>query len=786
MSTARVRLIELPRVAVCVVAGVLVGALVLLLPLGSVSAQMRLFDVSNLLAAALATGCAGWRARRSVERHRWSWWAMAAACGMWSVGQVGWLWLTLTGTYSYPSPADIAYFMFPVLACFALVLHPSNVEAQRARRVLDALMTSLAVGLIIWRTALSEVVQAVQASDVLARSVTIAYPVLDVLLLVLAVLTLLRTRLSLGLVTAGLTAFAIADIAFVHDVALGIVVLTPVDLGWGLGFAGISLSALARPEGLRAPFTAPVVARLTAVLPYVPVAVALVLTLAPYLGERPGVFDELTVSTALVVLLLVRQYLTLRQNWRLTAEIAVREAQLRHQAFYDGLTGLANRALFRDRLEHAVALHARDLRPISVLFLDLDDFKIVNDTLGHAVGDELLVRVSERLRGCVRSGDTVARLGGDEFALLLEDGADPFAAASRISGAFEAPFDLGQQEVEVNVSVGVVERRSGDTPVSADQLLGCADTAMYAAKRSGKGRIVGHSAGMSLVELEDQRLGTVLREAIAHGHITLAYQPIVELRTGRTVAFEALARWTHEGSDIPPVAFIPAATRTGVLAELTDALLAQACAQLATWTTAWSTMWQDRAQPLAVHVNIAPSQLADPAFAQTVTTLIAGHGLVAGQLVLEITESGLIADITTAQTALAQLRRAGVAISLDDFGVGNSSLSRLNDIELDSVKIDRTFVDRIDSEPRRAAFLRALLRLADDISLPVIAEGVETPGQLAELERLGCPLAQGYLLGRPSSAADAAARLGLPTQQAPIVPVTSSAATRRSGSCQVN
>jgi EAL domain-containing protein (putative c-di-GMP-specific phosphodiesterase class I) len=299
---------------------------------------------------------------------------------------------------------------------------------------------------------------------------------------------------------------------------------------------------------------------------------------------------------------------------------------------------------------------------------------------------------------------------------------------------------------------------------------------MYAAKRSGKGRIVGHSDGMSLVELEDQRLGSVLREAIARGDITLAYQPIVDLQTGRRVALEALARWRHEGSDIPPVAFIPAATRTGVLAELTDALLAQACAQLATWTTAW----KGPAQPPSVHVNVAPSQLAEPAFAQSVAALVCAHGLVPGQLVLEITESGLIADIAATQAALAELRRAGVAISLDDFGVGNSSLSRLNDLELDSVKIDRTFVDRIDSEPRRAAFLRALLRLADDISLPVIAEGVETRSQLAELERLGCPLAQGYLLGRPSSAADAAARLGWPSAPTPAGPVDPATAEQRS------
>ena len=200
----------------------------------------RLFDLSNLLAATLAAACATWRARRSVERYRWSWSAMAVGCGMWSIGQVVWLELTLTDSYAYPSPADSAFLLFPVMACVALLLHPGTGEAQRVRRVLDALMTSLAVGLIIWRTAMNDVVAAVGAADGLTRAVTLAYPVLDVLLLVLSVLTLTRTRLSFGLVTAGLAAFAVADIAFVHDVALGVVVLTPIDLGWGLGFTGIA------------------------------------------------------------------------------------------------------------------------------------------------------------------------------------------------------------------------------------------------------------------------------------------------------------------------------------------------------------------------------------------------------------------------------------------------------------------------------------------------------------------------------------------------------------------
>lgn len=747
----------LPRAAVLVV-GVF-GALVLLLPAELVPARVLLTDLSNLAAAALATACTAWRATRSVARYRGSWFALSAGCGMWTAGQVVWIWLTRAEIYSFPSPADVEFLLFPVLACLALLLHPTEGAADRVRRVLDAVMTSLAVGLVIWRVALGAVVRAASADETLSSAVTIAYPALDVLLLVLTVLTLTRSpdaRLSLGLVTAGLVAFSVADITFVYQQVTGTDDLSPVDLGWGVGFACIALAALTRQVRPRDPFTTPIGAPVTGFLPYVPVTAALTLSVVPQLQGKPPPLDELIVAIALVVLLLARQYLTLRQNWRLATQLAARESQLRHQAFHDALTGLANRALFRDRLEHAVDLHARDLRPVSVLFFDLDDFKVVNDTLGHAAGDDLLIRVSERLRGAVRPGDTVARLGGDEFALLLEDGADPFTAAARITGALRTPFDIAGQHVEVPVSVGVVELAPSDTAVSADELLARADTAMYAAKRSGKARIVAHTAGMSLVELEDQRLRTVLRRAIAGGDIGLAYQPIVDLGSGRIVALEALARWRHDGTDVPPATFIDAATRTGVLNELTDALLAEACAQLADWTAGRSDGNQ-----LAVHVNIAPSQLVVPEFLRTVTDLVAAHRLQRGQLVLEITESGLVADLTAAQAALTVLRRAGVAVSLDDFGVGYSSLSRLNEIEIDSVKIDRSFLDRIDSDPRRAAFLRGLLRLAQDISLPVIAEGVELPGQLAELRRLGCTLAQGYLLGRPAFAPATTARLDL-------------------------
>jgi diguanylate cyclase (GGDEF)-like protein len=752
--------LEVPRVAALVLVVGGVDVLLLLFPSPGVAARVWLVDLTNLAAAALATVCAGWRARRCRHRLRGSWLALTAACGAWSVGQLLWIGLTWTGSHGYPSPADAAYLLFPVLAGLALLLHPTDTEPQWLRRVLDAAMTGLALGLIGSRMAQQAVQWSTTTDGAMTRALAIAYPTLDLLLLVLAVLALVRAsaaRLPLGLITVGLVAFAVADITFVYQQLGGDNPLSPVDVGWSLGFGCIALAALIRPGAHQDPIRPSRGFPVTGLLPYLPVTAALLVAASSRMENRDIPLPELVVAGALVVLMMTRQYVSLRQNWRLTNQLAQREEQLRYQAFHDGLTGLANRALFRDRLEHAVDLHARDLRPVSLLFLDLDDFKIVNDTLGHGAGDQLLIRVAERLRGTTRAGDTVARLGGDEFAVLLEDGADPYASAQRIADALKSPFDLGHQHVSAGVSVGVVELAPADSRVSADELLARADTAMYAAKRSGKARIVGHTAGMSLVELEEQRLRTILHGAITDGAIRLAYQPIIDVRTGRIVALEALARWQHEDADVPPTTFITAAARSAVLPDLTNALLAEACTQLAEWSSGWPV----DAAPLAVHVNVAPSQLGTDGFVGTVVDLVTVHGLRRGQLVLEITESGAVADLTATQPVLAELRRAGVAVSLDDFGVGYSSLSRLTDIDLDSVKIARSFLERIESDHRRAAFLRGLLRLAWDISLPVIAEGVERPGQLAELRQLGCPYAQGFLLGRPAFADATTARLGL-------------------------
>jgi diguanylate cyclase (GGDEF)-like protein len=752
-----------PRRVLVVVIAVVVAfnALVLALPEALIPHRTALTDWANLAAAALAAGCASWRATRSADRYRWSWGALAAGCASWTAGQVEWIYLNTTGTYAYPSAADPAFLLFPPLACLALLMHPTDDDGQRLRRVLDAVMTGLAAGLVIWAVALRAVVQSAAAGEPLAGAVSIAYPTLDLLLLVLTVLTLTHSpaaRLPLGLITLGLTAFVVADIIFIYQTAGGSNPLDLIDLGWSLGFGCISMAALVDQRPPRQPLTTPSGVPIVSLVPYLPTLVAVTVAVIPQLSGQALPLEELLMAAALVLVLLGRQYLTMRQNQRLTTALTQQEAQLRHQAFHDGLTGLANRALFRNRLEHAVDLHARDLRPVSVLFLDLDDFKVVNDTLGHATGDALLVRTAERLRGAMRGGDTIARLGGDEFAVLLEDGSDPLASAARITDALRAPFDLDGRRIDVAVSIGVVELARTHEPADADELLARADTAMYAAKRSGKSRTVAYRPGMTLSELEDQRLRTVLLTAIGTGDIQLAYQPIVELPSRRVVAVEALARWQRAGHDVSADDLIADATRTGVLPELTAALLAQACAQIAEWSPRG---------PLAVHVNVAPSQLADGRLLDDVRTLARRHGLVPGQLILEITESGLLSEMTTAYDNVRALRRDGIGISLDDFGVGHSSLSRLHDIELDSVKIDRSFVERIDSHPRHAVFLSNLLGLARDISLPVIAEGVERVTQLTELERLGCPMAQGYIFGRPAPAADLALTIEHPVPSSP-------------------
>jgi diguanylate cyclase len=485
-----------PRAAVVatLTAALLCLLALLLLPPGAASSVS---DVAQGVAALAAAVGAGWHIRRCADRRtRATWVLLSAACLAWAAGEAYWCWHTLRAdVVPFPSLADVGFLGFAVLTAAGLLVHPARGgRIGFLQRVFDGLLTAGAVGQVSWLTTLGAVAGADDGgTDDLGRMLLMAYPSADVLLVVLTVLLLIRaggTRTALSLVAAGVVALGVSDSAFAYLGALGLYDGGLIDLGWIGGFLLIALAgACPEPAPLQSRRLADEPPRAVAsasVLPYVPVLVALAVVAALTTFVRPLTTPEMLTSCGIVLCLLARQYLAVRDNARLAHEVIAREEQLRRQAFSDSLTGLANRALFRDRLEHVLELHARDRRPVAVVFLDLDDFKTVNDSFGHAAGDELLVRVAQRIRGATRAGDTVARLGGDEFAVLLEDGADPLRTAARIEAALGCTLELAGVQHRVRASVGVAAVTADEPAVSADTLLARSDAAMYAAKRAGK------------------------------------------------------------------------------------------------------------------------------------------------------------------------------------------------------------------------------------------------------------------------------------------------------------
>jgi diguanylate cyclase (GGDEF)-like protein len=431
-------------------------------------------------------------------------------------------------------------------------------------------------------------------------------------------------------------------------------------------------------------------------------------------------------------------------------------SELLHQAFHDALTGLPNRELFNDRVRHATARamsgrgHAR---PVAVLFLDLDDFKGINDSLGHSAGDLLLTTVAARLNETVRAEDTIARLGGDEFAVLLEDVPDlehAQRAAARLIAALDAPIPLGEHRVTAGASVGVALH---DGRQSAEELLRNADVAMYAAKRAGRGRHRTYEAGMHDAAFERMVLVEELRASIAGEQLRLVYQPVLDLDSGRIVAVEALLRWDHpERGTIPPAAFIPLAEETRLIVPIGRWVIQEACRQAARLRALPSA-----AENLTVAVNLSPYQLEDPNLVDDVARAIRDAGADPGALVLELTESELTADLDAAAPTLFRLKQLGVRLALDDIGTGYSRWSYLRSFPVDILKLDRELIASADDADARLT--RALLGLGRDLELETIAEGIERPEQLAELRRLGCNRGQGFLFARPMGADDLTERL---------------------------
>jgi diguanylate cyclase (GGDEF)-like protein/PAS domain S-box-containing protein len=430
-------------------------------------------------------------------------------------------------------------------------------------------------------------------------------------------------------------------------------------------------------------------------------------------------------------------------NTRDVSERKRLEEQLTHQAFHDPLTGLANRALFRDRVSHALALAQRQGHPITVLFLDLDDFKRVNDSLGHAEGDRLLIAAAERFQSCARAADTVSRLGGDEFAILIEHVAGSDGRPEllqRLEEAMTYPFALSGNQVQVSASIGVATASPGDT---ADDLLRNADVAMYAAKRRGKGRSETYELRMYADVRERLEMEAALRTALETNELSLHYQPIVSLKTGALYGVEALVRWDHPTrGHLLPQSFINLAEETGLIVPLGAWVLTEACRQVQEWRAAFPET------PLCVSVNISGRQLQAGGVTGALRAALAATGAGADGVVLEITESVLMQQTETVQERLWELKSLGVRLAIDDFGTGYSSLSYLQRFPIDILKIAKPFVDDVGSGTEKSALARAIVGLGETLKLRTIAEGIERGDQRAALLELGCDLGQGHYFSR--------------------------------------
>jgi diguanylate cyclase (GGDEF)-like protein len=441
------------------------------------------------------------------------------------------------------------------------------------------------------------------------------------------------------------------------------------------------------------------------------------------------------------------------------AEREVLEEQLRHRAFYDSLTGLPNRALFLDRIAHSIARADRLGQELAVLFIDLDRFKVINDSLGHSAGDRLLVEVGRRLRSCLRESDTLARLGGDEFTVMLEGAtavADAPQAAERILATLRAPFVLDGQETYAAASIGIA---SGNAiRESGRDLLREADIALYRAKAGGRGRYTVFDAGLNHLPAEHLHLESDLHRAIERNELRVHYQPIFALSDGRITGLEALVRWEHpEKGLVQPNDFIPLAEETGLIVPIGKWVLDEACRQMVEWNATYAG-----AEPMSISVNLSARQLQDPNLIHDVENAVRTSGLDAECLQLEITESVVMQEPEQTVFKLHALKRLGIRLAVDDFGTGYSSLAYLKRFPIDVLKIDRAFVNGITHAGHDSAIVHTVVSLARALGLRTTAEGIEERSQWALLAQLGCDQGQGYIFSRPLRPEGIAGLLGKP------------------------
>ncbi|MEU4558060.1 bifunctional diguanylate cyclase/phosphodiesterase [Actinoplanes sp. NPDC023936] len=731
------------------------------------------------------------RGRAGIPRR----WRLLAAGGL-----LIWAATRLAGIVTDPPPlvVDIGFLVLPacMLAGLLAVAYtrprpvPTSPRRDQFALVIDSVLITGSVLALLWSVA-----------PALVEPRLAAYPVADLVLLTMVVLLLTARpdspagRRPLVLIGAAIVAFGAADTLRLFGAGPEWLAAA----GHLLGPVFIALAALspARPAPDR-----PAAALLAhdwfhLLLPYGPVLVAGVVLMARTISGEPLTPFQAYLGWLGLALVVTRQMLTIMDNTVLLDRIADTQQRLQHLAFHDPLTGLANRALFSERLSLALEANQSRGAPVAVLFADLDDFKLINDTFGHAMGDRVLTAVGERMRSCVRAQDLVARLGGDEFAVVLDHGflppapvrrrsrfrprryvlsaagvrvhdglerrvaarrataelpypvwvAEAEAIGQRMLAALREPYLIDGRSVGVGVSVGLVAAEPGDR-LSADILLRRADAAMYAVKRRGKGALVTYTGPRDATPHAD--LPQLLAGALAEGGSPAAagfevhYQPIVRLADSATVAVEALARWTDPvAGPVHPDVFVTMAERTGLVAAIDDFVLDQACADAARLAERYG-------RPIDLHVNVSAGRLGQHGLRDAVAAALARHDVPASRLVVEITETLRIPDLPRAASVLSALRDLGVRVALDDFGSGYNALAQLHAMPVDIVKLDSTLTDVAASPERSGALCRSVLAICGELGIAVVAEGLETAQRAAGMAELGCPLGQGYLFGPPA------------------------------------
>ncbi|MCV7153263.1 putative bifunctional diguanylate cyclase/phosphodiesterase [Mycolicibacterium pyrenivorans] len=712
-------------------------------------------DLVVLAIALFATVCAATAARRLLGRRRAAWACVAFGAGGFAAGQLVWAYNGLVrGTVEFQSWADVGYAMQPIGTVLGLMFllggHP---RATRLRVLLDGVIMAGALFGATW-VMLLNTVYAARVMKPTALALTLAYPFADIAVVTIALLLLVRVpagdRAMVAMLTAGLVLIAVADTAYAYVTTVEGQYLESISLGYAWGFLAIGGAALVSRGASRGSEAQPwVPSRVSMWLPFVPVTIA-VAVCAPVMVPMLGPLYIVGIITVFAVM--IRQYLVLDQSHRLLAEVS-------DQVMRDPLTGLASRTLFQSRLDRAMEAPRSDTRSVAVLLMDLDDFKLVNDSHGHAMGDAMLVRFAERLSGAVRPCDTAARLGGDEFAVLMEgDDGSVQTVAQRVVHAFDGPFTVAGHELWVRPSVGLAMTMTDGAEITADELLMQADVAMYAAKKSRSGGLhvfgadMAHSensAGVLVADTRSRAGGriasrqlTELRLAIEHGGLSVVYQPKFDVRTRQIVGVEALVRWPHPRRGLlVPEQFLPLVREHGLMRSVTSLVLDRALDDAARWYA--------KGVGVPVAVNVFAPSISDTDLPGQLVHALDSRCLPPEILTVEITEDQLLQDMAQTPVVLTMLRDCRIRIAIDDFGSGYSALWYLRDFLVDEVKLDREFIAPILTQPASAAIVRAVIDLAHVLGVIPVAEGVENAETAARLLEYGCDVAQGYYYSPP-------------------------------------